>query len=45
LIIGLIYGCGVGIGFQGWKLASEVEIKLDKRNRRLVLYLTFARGV
>lgn len=25
----------------GWKLASEAKIKLDRRNRQLVIYLTF----
>ncbi len=28
-----------------WKLASEAKIKLDKRDRRLVIYLTFVKEV
>jgi len=28
-----------------WKLASETKIKLDKRNRQLVIYLTFIKEV
>jgi len=30
---------------RGWKLSSEAKIKLDKRNRRLVIYLTFVKDV
>jgi len=30
---------------RGWKLASEVKIKLDKRNRRLIIYITFVKEV
>ncbi len=30
---------------RGWKLASEAKIKLDKRNRQLIIYLTFAKEV
>ncbi len=30
---------------RGWKLASEAKIKLDKRNRRLIIYLTFVKEV
>ncbi len=30
---------------KGWKLASEAKIKLDKRGRRLVIYLTFVKDV
>jgi len=30
---------------RGWRLSSEARIKLDKRNRRLVIYLTFVRDV
>ena len=26
---------------RGWRLASEAKIKLDRRNRRLIVYLTF----
>ncbi|WP_434730869.1 transposase [Thermogladius sp. KZ2Tp1] len=29
----------------GWSLASEAKIKLDKRSRRLIIYLTFAKDV
>jgi len=29
----------------GWRLASEVKIKLDKKNRQLMIYLTFVKGV
>ena len=29
----------------GWRLASEAKIKLDKRNRQLVIYLTFIKDV
>ncbi|WP_237697092.1 transposase [Desulfurococcus amylolyticus] len=29
----------------GWSLASEAKIKLDKRGRRLVIYLTFVKDV
>ena len=30
---------------RGWKLASESKIKLDKRNKQLIIYLTFIRDV
>ncbi len=30
---------------RGWKLASEAKIKLDKRNRWLIIYLVFKRDV
>ncbi|MCD6428312.1 MAG: transposase, partial [Desulfurococcales archaeon] len=30
---------------RGWKLVSEAKIKLDKRNRQLVIYLTFVKEV
>jgi len=30
---------------RGWRLASEAKIKLDKKNRQLVIYLTFIREV
>ena len=30
---------------RGWRLASEAKIKLDKKNRRLVIYLTFVKEV
>ena len=30
---------------RGWRLASEVKIKLDKRNRQLIIYLTFVKEV
>ena len=30
---------------KGWRLASEAKIKLDKRNRQLIVYLTFVREV
>jgi len=30
---------------RGWKLASEARVKLDRRDRRLVLYLTFRKEV
>ncbi|ACL10443.1 IS element ISDka1 orfB, putative transposase [Desulfurococcus amylolyticus 1221n] len=30
---------------KGWKLASEAKIKLDKRSRKLLVYLTFAKEV
>jgi len=30
---------------RGWKLASEVKIKLDKGNRQLVIYITFVKEV
>jgi len=30
---------------RGWKLASEARVKLDRRDRRLVLYLTFKKEV
>jgi len=29
----------------GWKLASEAKIKLDKKTRRLIIYLTFKKSV
>jgi len=29
----------------GWRLASEAKVKLDKRGRRLVAYLTFKKSV
>ena len=29
----------------GWKLTSEVRIKLNKRNRQLIIYLTFVKDV
>ena len=30
---------------RGWRLSSEVKVKLDKRNRQLVIYLTFVKEV
>jgi IS605 OrfB family transposase len=30
---------------RGWRLASEARVKLDRRNRRLILYLTFKKEV
>jgi len=30
---------------RGWRLASEAKIKLDKRSRQLVIYLTFVKDV
>ena len=30
---------------RGWELASETKIKLDKRNRQLIIYLTFVKEV
>jgi len=30
---------------RGWKLASETKIKLDKRNRQLIIYLIFVKEV
>ena len=30
---------------RGWKLVSEAKVKLDKRNRQLIIYLTFAKEV
>jgi len=30
---------------KGWRLASEARIKLDKKNRRLIVYLMFYRDV
>jgi len=30
---------------RGWKLASEAKIKLDRKNRQLVIYLTFVKEV
>jgi len=29
----------------GWRLASEAKVKLDKKSRRLVVYLTFKKSV
>ncbi len=29
----------------GWKLTSEAKIKLDKRNRQLIIYITFIKEV
>jgi len=29
----------------GWKVASEARIKLDKKSRKLIIYLTFKRSV
>jgi len=29
----------------GWRLASEARVKLDKRNRRLIIYLVFKKSV
>jgi len=29
----------------GWKLASEAKVKLDKKARRLIIYLTFKKNV
>ncbi len=29
----------------GWRLASEARIKLDRRNRQLIIYLTFVKEV
>jgi transposase len=29
----------------GWRLASEAKVKLDKRNRRLIVYLVFKKSV
>ena len=29
----------------GWKLASEAKLRLDRRGRRLIFYLTFRRSV
>mgnify|MGYP000008675540 CR=1 FL=1 len=29
----------------GWRLASEARVKLDKKNRRLIIYFTFVRDV
>jgi IS605 OrfB family transposase len=29
----------------GWRLASEAKVKLDKRNRQLIIYLTFKKSV
>jgi IS605 OrfB family transposase len=29
----------------GWRLASEAKVKLDKRNRRLIIYLVFKKSV
>ncbi len=30
---------------RGWKLTSEAKIKLDKRNRQLIIYLTFIKEI
>ena len=30
---------------KGWKLSSETKIKLDKKSRQLIIYLTFAKEV
>ncbi|MEB3691194.1 MAG: transposase [Caldisphaeraceae archaeon] len=30
---------------RGWKVASEVKVKIDKKNKQLIIYLTFAKGV
>ncbi len=30
---------------RGWRLASEAKVKLDKRNRQLLIYLTFTKEV
>jgi len=30
---------------KGWKLSSEAKIKLDKKSRQLIIYLTFAKEV
>ncbi|OYT55717.1 MAG: transposase [Desulfurococcales archaeon ex4484_217_2] len=30
---------------RGWNLTSEAKIKLDKRNKRLIIYLTFIKDV
>jgi len=30
---------------RGWRLASEVKIKLDKKNRQFMIYLTFVKEV
>jgi len=30
---------------RGWKLSSEAKIKLDKKNRQLIIYITFVRDV
>ncbi len=30
---------------RGWRLTSEAKIKLDKRNRQLIIYLTFIKEV
>jgi IS605 OrfB family transposase len=29
----------------GWRLASEAKVKLDKKNRRLIIYLAFKKSV
>ena len=29
----------------GWRLASEAKVKLDKKNRRLIIYLVFKKSV
>jgi len=29
----------------GWRLASEIKVKLDKKNRRLIIYLVFKKSV
>ena len=30
---------------RGWKLVSEAKVKLDKRNRQLIIYLTFVKEI
>jgi len=30
---------------RGWKLTSEAKVKLDKKNRQLIIYLTFVKDV
>ncbi|MEM1610877.1 MAG: transposase [Sulfolobales archaeon] len=30
---------------RGWRIASEAKIKLDKRNRHLIIYLVFVRDI
>jgi len=29
----------------GWKIASEAKVKLDKKNRRLIVHLTFKKSI
>jgi len=29
----------------GWRLASETKVKLDKRSRQLIIYLTFKKSI